>query len=667
MKKVVLDFETQSTCNIKKCGAWVYSEDPTTHVLMLYYKIDGIVYSWFPGDPPPKKLFDAMEDLERYTVAFNIGFEQAIWINIMIPMYGWSDVVYRANWEDTQAMCAYKSLPLALDRVGGLLNLDMQKDAEGKKSLNIIMKPHPKSGSMTYYPKKYPSGSGVFNDYDNLLRNTSKYCEMDVNSEEELSNTLGILPPGERKVWQLDQKINRRGVRIDMPYAVACQRIVDKELIPLRAGFKEITGYNPTQRAKVKGWFNENGLSIPDTQKETIELVSERTDLPEDVSYILSIFRKLNSTSIAKLKSMRDCTGSDGRVRGLLQYHGATTGRWSGRLLQPQNFPRGTIDKKKFKEEYGLDLTPDILVEALMTEDPEHVREMFGCPIEAVSSGLRHALIPTEGRLFCAGDFKTIEARVVLALAGQWDKVGIIRKGEDIYCNLASMIYGRTITKEDENERNDGKGGVLGLGFQMGPSKFQSKYAPDKPLSFAKGVVGIYREDFAPEVPKLWRAFEQASMQAVWTGAPQEAYGIRFAMEGQWLTVRLPSGRKLNYFNAHKVNKPMPWDEDDIRPGWAYQAVKTGRVQVIHAYGGHITENIVQAIARDLMADRMFVAEANNFPLVLTIHDELISEPLIKYADPDAFEQILEDAPRWAIELGIPLEADCWAGDRYKK
>ena len=311
---------------------------------------------------------------------------------------------------------------------------------------------------------------------------------------------------------------------------------------------------------------------------------------------------------------------------------------------------------------------PEQLVAAIMTGDAEYVAMMFGNPIEAVANCLRHILIPDDDKEFFCGDYNTIECRIVLALAGQWDKVASLARGEKPYVPMAEAIYHRKINKEvDIAEYTIGKNTVLGCGFQMGPRKFKLRYCPKESDEFAQEVVKTYREQECPEVPKLWRALERASCDTVWKGRAHEAYGITYALEDGWLTARLPSGRKLWYYDPKPVRKAMPWDKTDVRPAWTYSAWKAGRWKRIDAYGGIETENAVQALARDCLVAGMFRVNDAGYPSVLSVHDENLSELTKGRGDIKEFSQLLCERDQWAMQMQIPLAADCWQGDRYRK
>lgn len=664
--RVTLDFETRSACDLKKCGAWVYSEHPTTEPICLWFATgEGRTFLWRPTDPEPPWLRSAIERGAIFE-AHNVLFEKGMWKNVMVDRYGWP-AIPEEQWFDTMASCARRAIPLDLGDASTVLNLPVVKDYEGQQALMKICKPTGK--------KK------TFNEDPELYARVIDYGKADVLSQQALGRRLGTLEPSEMAIWRLNQRMNARGISLDLRFANDCQAVVDAAMPKLDGAFQKLVGCRAGQRDKVLQWAQQFGVPIPNLKKETVEDLLKK-DLPEPLYKALRLRGAITSTSIAKLASMRRVTSGDGRARGLIQYHGATTGRDAGRLLQPQNFPRGTVEFGK--DEDGNDVHSwDVLVPAIQTRDAEYVSMLLPAderdpeladlcaPIEAVSSALRFCLVAGPGKMLCSGDLSTIEVRVVLAIAGQRDKLDLIAKKEDPYCNMASTIHGRPIDKKkDPAERQDGKRAVLGLGFQMGADKFQKKDFKDRPIEFVQKVVDLYRKEWAPEVPKLWYGLQEASTKAVWDRRPQEFNGIVYELEDEWLTCRLHSGRKLWYFRPRKVRKEMPWsteEKPDIRPGWTYLAKKMGRLATIYAYGGLLTENVVQATARDILYERALVADAEGYPLVLTVHDENVTEVDEGRTFESGLQQIMEDAPAWARALGIPLAAEGWTDRRYHK
>jgi DNA polymerase len=666
LRWVVLDFETASAVDLKKAGAWRYAEDPTTEILCACWSVMGDPsVTWTPRKAESDyegghTLELLVADPDVTFIAHNAGFEKAIWRNIMVPDYGFPDIP-NSRWHDTMASAAMRVLPQDLEHCVQVLGLGEQKDTEGSRLTRSLSKPR-KDGSYDRSPA--------------TLTRVEDYCAQDIHTEVALHKRLGWLPPGERSVWLLDQRINERGVRLDLEFIRAAQKIVDEASAPLLQEFKRLTGVNVTQGEKFKSWLGDQGIAVTSLDKEHVaallggdiddtELEDDpgayHYDLSDPVRRALSIRQLIGSASVKKLARMETCVCADGRARGLLQYHGAGPGRWAGRLLQPQNFPRGTL------KEDGEATPVETVVETIMSADFETVDLLLGPPVEAVVSALRHAIISERDRRLVVGDFATIELRVNLALAGQQDKIDLLASGKNPYLDMGELIYKRPIKKTETVEYTSSKGAVLGLGFQMGWKKFRARYAKNETEKFCQDVVNVFRKEWAPRVPSNWYSLEAAAVDAVYRHRPSEAQGVLYQLEDGWLTARLPSGRKLWYFNPRPIRKAMPWDETDIRLAFTYQAMKKGQWATIDAFGGLLTENVVQALARDLMVAAMFKCEKNGLPVVLTVHDEIVTEPLVADADPKALEQIMQDRPDWAIAMNIPVKAECWAGDRYRK
>ena len=660
---VVIDFETASACDLTKAGSARYAEDPTTEILCCAYEVLGEpVGLWLPTHGAQGPLYDLAHNPEIWFVAHNAGFEKDIWRAVMVPYFGFPDIPDN-RWHDTMASAAYKALPQKLDWCARVLKLPQQKDTEGSRLTKAMSKPV----------------KGYLDRADEKLQRVYEYCRQDIAVETALHARVGWLPPQERQVWLLDQRINQRGIGIDLEYVRACQKIVDDASKPLKAEFHRLTGgLNLGQVAKIQNWLISAGVSLPNLRKETLAEVLGETDaddelssnelpqaqvsLPDDVRRALHIRQLIGSASIKKLAAMEACVCADGRARRLLQYHGTGPGRWAGRLLQPQNFPRPTLEIEGHK------VSIDLLVDTLKIGDHQIVEMTLGPAVEAVVSGLRHALIAAPGRVFLSGDYAGIQARTVLALAGQHDKTALIAAGADIYCDMASQIYGHPVNKKDHpEERQTGKNSVLGLGFQMGAPKFKLKYGKDQTLDFIKNVVAVYRDEWAPCVPRLWRALDAAVTECVHSGRPTEAYGCIYGLRDGWLVCRLPSGRKIWYYGPQPCFRPMPWDETDIRPGVSFKAWKLGQWVTRYGFGGLYTENVVMGIERDIMVDGMFRLEKNGFPIVLTVHDELVAEPLKADADEKAFVQILCEQEPWLKDLRVPINVEWWKGDRYRK
>ncbi len=660
---VDMDFETASAADLKKVGASAYAQDPTTEVLCLIYDDHNQgPQQWRPDLGDTGHLRELAADPDVIFIAHNAAFEQAIWHYIMVPDFGFPEIPIE-RWEDTMATCAWKAYPLKLEKAADAAKLPIEKDMEGNRLTLSMSRVNKKTGM---YPARTPE----------TLARITDYCAQDVAVEGALRRKIGLLKdesPHERGIWILDQKINQRGVRLDMDFVRQAQLVVDRATLPLLAEFRDLTnGINPGQVAKVVEWAATQGTQLDNLQKGYLDgLLGANdmedngddlwpevgVDLPSNIRRALQIRQMLGSASIKKLARMRACVGLDGRARGLLQYHAAITGRWGGRLLQPQNFPRPTFDPA-----YKID--PEQAVEAIMTGDPAYVEAVLGAPpIECVASSLRHALVPAPGRVFLVGDFAGIEARIVLALAGQTDKVAMMASGQDVYLDMAADIYGRRdLTKADMVERQTGKSGVLGCGFQCGTVNFDMKFLGGTQLSLANKVVETYRKEWAPEVPKLWYGLERGAMQAM-QGASREVYGVKYLREGDWLTATLPSGWQKLWYPAPRLFH----DEKFGKEAWRYTAHKSGKTLQVKVFGGLQTEHVVSGLSRGLLVASMMRVEQAGMPIVFTNHDEIAAEVGEDKADLGHFEMLMAEPTPWSDRIGIPIKVETWQGKRYRK
>ena len=685
--EIVIDFETVNPyCDVTVVGSTVYAQHWATEILCLCWQNSGTRYRWLPAHGTDTEIWALAHDPRAIFVAHSAGFEKDIWREIMVPVYGFPDIP-NERWADTQAVCALKVVPLSLEKVLPLLGLG-EKDKVGSK-LTISLsrfsgrlwregKPHP--------PKPLPART------PELMQRVYQYCGKDVDDEVALHNRLGSLPLSERLVWLLDQRINERGVRLDLDFIRGAQHVVVRAREPLVEEFRELTGFDPGQTAAVIQWVQSQGVELPNLQKGTIAaLLGETEDeddedagrpewicaLPGNVRRALTIRSLVGSSSISKLSRMAQCVARDGRVHRLLQYHGTGPGRWTGRLFNPLNFPRGLVRDPADKRPPD----PETLSEAITTGDPDVVEildlvvEDNGTwrranPIEAVASALRHSIIPAHGRRLVVGDFAGIQARTVLALAGQHDKTALLASGADVYLDMAEDIYRApkgSLTKADVEKRQIGKNTVLGCGFQMGWEKFHAKYCPDHTPEFAQQIITTYRKVWAPEVPELWKALEDDALRVVHGAKSREPYGIKYELEDGWLTARLLDGKKIYYWNPRRASRPLPWDASQSKDCWTYQATKQGRLMTIAAYGGLLTENVVMGMERQLLVRAMLRCEAENLPVIFNGYDEIVCEPTEKHASWPMLQQIMEDTPDWARQIKLPIAAEGWVGNRYKK
>lgn len=694
--RLILDFETYSEVSIKDVGAAVYAEHPSTEILCLSWKFkpSGLRGCWTPGMAFPVEVIQHIAK-KGLCEAHNVSFEFYVWLNKLHRAdrvtsydadYALPPIPMPTRWIDTLAACAYRALPLKLDTVGKVLNLPIQKDKRGKFLIQKLSQPRKPT-------KKDPSTR--IEDFG-LLEEMYDYCDWDIDTEETLGDTLGDLPGREYQVWILDQKINGRGVYVDMEAVNAAVKIRDvvfedmtKELITITDG-AVTTG---KQVAKIVEWLCGNGFATNNLQKDTVieaidhlEAILQTDPNNEDARNclrVLQIRQVLGNSSSSKLDKFQLTTCRDGRARGICQYHGSGTGRWAGRGIQPHNFPRGSVKNvmytdKNGKEQWKLDV--DMLIEHIKTGDPEILEIIYGNPLEAISTGLRGMMMASPGKILRVADFSSIEARGTMWLAGQKDGLEAFKKydrgdGPDIYCHMAQQLYDRPINKTDDpEERQLGKVTILGCGYQMGPPRLKAQAKKDYGIDLtdeqSEWLVGTYREK-NNMVPGMWKGLETAAFAAVTDERRYDytkvSYDIVNDAAGKWLICILPNGKKIWYYNPKIIKTITSWGAEKWAVSYEGRDNKIGGAwNRVTTYGGMLTENVVQAVSREIMVDAMFRVEKAGYPIILTVHDEVISETDPDFGSTEEFEQLLiGPASAWAN--GFPISAEGWSGVRYRK
>lgn len=498
-------------------------------------------------------------------------------------------------------------------------------------------------------------------EYLARLEKLYQYCRTDVEAERLAETKLYPLSPSERQVYLLDQTINDRGISVDLETTRMALELVEKAGGRLNERIAKITNGLVTtinQRDKMIQWFGMQGSHFTSLDKQGIVNALKDTSLPPQVREVLEIRQIGAKSSTKKLQAILNMADSEGRIHGNLLYHGASTGRFSGKGVQLQNLPRPEILKE-----------PEDAIPYIKKGDIDLIEMCFG-PVQTVAADvIRSLVMAAEGKVLYAADFAAIEARVLAWLAGQQDLVDQFANGDDIYCNFASIIYGRPINKKDDpRSRQLGKASVLGLGYAMGASKFALTCAKDQIFleeEEYKRVVKLYRDTYSL-IPKFWYALERAAMRAI--SNPNSVVTLRnmkFRMRDGNLRLLLPSGRALNYPEARVCKVKTPWGE--MKNGVQVMAVNslTRKWEQTTISPGTFTENVVQAVSRDLMISSMFRLEEHNYPVLLTVHDEVVSEVDEGYGSVAEYEALVAATPDWAA--GLPVKAEGWSGKRYRK
>jgi DNA polymerase len=667
MRYVEADFETASCADLKKIGAWKYAQDATTFMLSLQLKpvIDERpqptrVLSEKQIAALDPELLELCNDPEVIFLCHNAGFEQGMWKFHMEPL-GYP-ALPPERWHDTTAACAMRALPLGLDAAISALELPIQKDMEGHRHMLVMCKPD-RLGGWSHH-----------NDYN--LERLYEYGGRDVEAQLGLYQATKGLGPSERHTWIVDQKINQRGIRIDKEFVHACMDVLEQVRTPMTERFRELTGLKPTQREKILNWVNDQGVPLGDMRKATLDAILDADDefgiedfedpLPYHIHEVLTLRRSLASSSVAKLQRMLDCASDyDGRVRYATQYHGARTGRDAGRLIQIQNYPTGEIGDRQ-------GLTAEALADAILTRNVAHIREIWGPDIfTAIISSLRSCIVPEPGKVLVVGDYATVEARNLLSLAGQHDRVDQMHSGQDMYSEVASLIFKRPINRKLPEHHKEGKIGkqtFLGSGYGLGPVGFRARFAPKESIELAKLAIDTYRTEVAPLVPKFWYALYKASVDAVWCSQARtySHAGIEFRKEGDYLTMRLPSGRKIYYHRPRKETTYNPNTEAEY-PGWSFMSYQGKKFRRHLAWHGMITADAVQGSARDLMVGATKRCEAEGLFTIFKVHDELVLEEKERPGLAVMLKQIMEDVEPWARECRFRVKAETDTMLRYRK
>lgn len=654
-KRLIIDYETYSEVDLKKVGAYKYATHPSTEILCIGYQIDDREPKlWFPSLIPiaPEDLAEAYAS-NRKIIAHNAFFEWCI-TNFVLRKHfpDYFAFLLHERMSCTASRARYRGLPGKLETLAQALRLQVEKDMEGHRLMLRMTKPKKPS-------KKDPSTR--VSDKKSFLR-LGQYCLTDIIVEAQADDILPELPPNERRLWLLDQKMNARGVHSDTS---TCKIILDlvKEyeenlkykLWDLTDGQVETVKQNKVFLEYLRGL----GLEIPNLQKNTINDFIKDIDKDSKAFELLKIRQTLSKSSTKKYDAFIKRADENGIVRDLFVYHVAPTGRDGGSGIQPQNFPRGSISDV----ETGIEL--------IQHKDLELIESFYEDPMALFSSCLRSMIIARPNKLLACADYNAIELRVLMWLTGQSDAVKMLDRGIDIYSVVASLIFGFEVNKDDHpDERFIGKETVLGGGYQMGWKKFQKtlwdKWRRKISDELAQKIINTYRIKFS-KVPEFWKTVEQAAIYTTKTGKITKHNGLVWDMDDTTLRVKLPSGRHISYPDAEVKNIMTEWGE--LKPTLHYWGVGMNKKWVREAsYGGKLTENICQGIARDIMKFGKLNCESAGYSVLLAVHDELLAER--DKVNIDEFIKLMTTLPPWA--KGCPIKAEKPKGwvdgaTRYKK
>jgi DNA polymerase len=653
--KLTIDFETRSRCNLKKRGAWVYSEDPSTTYICLAVKVDGGVprLHYNPqfcakGDLTADQVWTLIQHADEIE-AHNAPFEIAIWHNVCFKRMGWPDLPLE-KMRDSAAKCRMCGLPAGLEAAGAALGLSVQKDRAGHLLMMQMCKPRK--------PSKNNPNEWI-EDADSLNR-LGAYCKKDCDAEHCLSGALPDLSPEEQKVWLWDQKVNLRGIPVDTLFAGRAIEMLDAAEKSLLAEFRLLTNgkvMSPRQVAQMLKLLEEHECEMEKLDKKAVAKMLKKSNLDPTAERMLQIRAALGKSSVAKYQTLLGVADSSNRIRQSMIYHGAGTGRWTGKGFQPQNLPKGDFTDT------------DQCVTYILDRDYASVELWYGGVQGAAATCIRSAIKATEGMDFIAADLSAIEPRVTAWFAGAKRVLEGYRAGRCGYRSTYSHMFKIAYEAVTTPQRNKiGKPCVLAFGFG-GSVAAMRKFISDETMEeegwtdeTLKEFCTIWR-DANPEIVKAWGVMFRAAKDAL--ANPGQVFWIldrklAFCVQGRFLVMRLPSGRKLYYCDPHMADRGKGWDElcfwgvDAISKKWCRQ----------NLYGGKLMENAVQAASRDILVNNMMRLDVA-YPIVFHVHDEAISMVPQGQGSVKEFEAELSRQPAWAKD--IPLAAEGWRGERYRK
>lgn len=681
----VVDYETFSECNLKKSGPWVYSKHQSTEVLVVSVMVGTIKelqrkirlkkvdFSWCPKAPwnahrkdlhkNKMKFIQVMTDKSIVKVAHNAMFEQSITQNVLpkyFPVTLKPDVWHVPHnfWFDTAVQAAIHAMPRSLDGVSNALKLDHTKDKEGHRLMLSWSKPKK--------PSKVDPSTRYQKNFDRLVQ----YCEHDIFAEAATLLTLPMIDKEQYELWLFDQEINFRGIKIDVPLVKKILKMIalekknlTKELQTITKGSVETGG----QGAKIQVWLKKQKFPLPNLKAKTVKEAIKNPECPPHVKRLLEVRQDLNKTSLRKYTAFTTFTDEFGMLRCSLNFNATVHGRWGGQGAQPHNIPRGTL-KHKDAEGVEHDLSTYAAEAIKAGATLEMIRTLFGDPMEVFVSCLRTMIVADEGEELFVSDFSAIEARVLFWLADHKEGIKAFNEKRKMYEELAMVIFNRTsISKVQKDERFVGKQSFLGSGYGMGWPKFQrtcDDFGQTVSDAVAKKAINGYRTLHAP-VKKMWDNMQTAAIKAVQN--PTKTYEVHkcaYFMEGKFLVCKLPSGRKLFYYDPKVKNSRTPWG--DSKPVLYHWMLNDKKQWVFNkTWGGVLTQNAVGGTSRDLLAEAMYRAKAKKYKVRLTVHDENIASKKIGEGTIEEFNKLMMTLPTWG--KGIPMGVEGFVTQRYRK
>lgn len=657
MKTLEIDLETRSDCDITKCGVYAYVDSPYFAITLMSVSVDGgavQLYDLANGDRVPDRILSALSDENVVKRAFNVNFERVClskYLREEYPQFFRSysidadtvgDYLSPVGWQCTMIHCRTLGLPSTLADAGAALKLEQQKMPEGKALIKYFCVPYDTVNGVPQFhtPADAPDKWETFKAYN----------KQDVEAELAIDQRLSRFPVPDA-IWEefyLDQEINDRGIRVDMELVEAALTLDAQAKEKLSADMRRLTGIeNPNSVYQLLDWLDGQGYKSDSLDKKQVRELMKTAKDP--VKSVLELRLMLSKSSVKKYQAMQTAACSDSRARGMFSFYGASrTGRWAGRIIQLQNLPQNHI--------------PD-LTEARDTVKHgyyDEVEMLYEDVPDTLSQLIRTAFVPRPGYKFIVADFSAIEARVIAWLAGEQWRMDAFANGEDIYCASASKMFGVPVVKHGVNGhlRQKGKVAELACGYGGSVGAMKAMGGEDLNLTDAelKQIVNDWR-DASPHIVDLWWAVDDAVKKAIKQKTTTETHGLSFSYQSKMLFITLPSGRKLCYAQP-RIGENQFGGESVTYMGTA----ASKKWERIESYGPKFVENIVQAIARDLL---MYAMQTLRCCFIVGhIHDEMIIEADRRMSLPVVCEQMAR-TPAWAE--GLILRADGYECEFYKK
>lgn len=652
-----VDIETYSDVDLKKLGAYAYAASPAFEILLIAYSIDGgpvRVIDMTDPDGPHSEFWHALTDPDVIKTAYNANFERTCFR----AAYG--KEMPAEQWRCTMILASSLGLPRSLEDVGKALGLpaDAQKNKIGKALIQYFCKPckptRANGGRTRNLPQHAPDKWQLFKEYN----------AQDVVAEQAILGRLRKYRPdkAEQALWTLDQEINDRGVLLDVDMARKIVAYDNARAVHLMEEARAITGLdNPNSLPQLKTWLSGQGVPTETLRKDDVDAILS-AECEDNVARVLRIRQSLGKSSVKKYQTMIDIADPmDNRARGIMQFYGGHTGRWAGRSLQPQNLVRNSMPDPE------LDAARDLI----KTGHVEDLEMVFGDPSDVFSQLVRTAFIPSDGCRFVVSDFSAIEARVIAWVAGERWRLQVFENDGDIYCESASHIYHVPVEKHGVNGelRQRGKVAELALGYGGAVGAIKQMDASGAiPEDEIAGIVQKWRAE-SPRIVGMWRACQDAACSVILGETPKKVIralqGLTFyrgdVSGTPVLFIRLPSGRPIAYWDPEVMDTEM-----GPRITYMTQNQTTRRWERAETYGGKLTENIVQSIARDCLAEKMRQLDAQGYNIVFHVHDEIILDvPRTDKTAAETIDRIMGEPIEWAP--GLPLKGGTYECDFYRK